>query len=281
MKSLALLRLTFRESLLKGTLLFYFAVGTAILLLFAIGIRAPADPNAGFRLFGLDIPDFAIGETVTPAVDFFLINVHNSASSAIMLFGVFATAGLIPSMLEKGTAELFLSKPLHRFQILLMRSVGAVAGIGANILWFSGGVWLIFGLKVGVWHWGYLGSAVAMTYAFLSFFSIVALLGVVTRSAGFTVMFAFAFTFFSSALENRGLFLDPLWESPFYRAVLDGMYYLTPQLSGMMSHAALLIGSIPTPRGPEQFSLEPFAFSFASSFLLYALSCWYFSRRDF
>jgi ABC-type transport system involved in multi-copper enzyme maturation permease subunit len=281
MRHLAMILLTIREAVLRGTLLFYFAVGNIIILFMAYALDvSPDDPSMITFLSNPLLPK-NIGNT--NPVDFVLIQLQRSSASSILLFGVFAVAGLIPSMLEKGTVELYLSKPLSRTALLLSRASGATAGVALNLIYFAIGIWLVFGIKLAIWHSGFLFSFLFVCIAFLFYFSIVTFVGIVTRSAGFSIMFAFLYTFFSSALESRTKILYQIWNNDIYHTTLDVLYYCTPQLSAMLENSSRIIGKMPFP--PDQlsqtFDILPFVYSLLSSAAIYALASFQFAKQDF
>jgi ABC-type transport system involved in multi-copper enzyme maturation permease subunit len=272
-------RFTVEEALRKGTLIFYFGVGTIILILFALGIgKMPGDSDM-ITLFGSplarkSVQDFNVAE-------FILVMLHRQSVSAIMLFGIFGIAGLIPAMLEKGTVDLFLSKPLTRAELIMSRALGAVSGIAINLIYFFAGIWLIFGLKIGVWHWGFLSSVIYVVFAFFCYYSVVAIVGLITRSAGFSIMLAFLFSIISWGLEVRERGLYHLWDNVVYHRFMDGLYYLTPQLNAMLENSSRIVGNSPFMPNQAEFTIIPFVYSFCSTCLLYLLSIWYFSRQDY
>ena len=279
MRFLGMFRFTIGEALRKGTLIFYFAVASSFLLFFALGIgHSPGDPDM-VTIFGSQF-----GRQSQPGmnvVDFLLIQLHSTSVFWILLFGIFGIAGLIPRMLEKGTIDLFLSKPLTRTELLMARALGAVSGIAVNLVYFFLGIWLIFGLKLGVWHWGFLTSVMYVVYAFVCFFSVVTIVGLITRSTGTSIMLAFAFSIISWGLELRENGLYRLWDNVFYHRLLDALYYLTPQLNAMLENSSRAIGKNPIVPYPAEFTLMPYLYSFFSTSLLYGLSVWYFSRQDY
>lgn len=272
-------RFTVGEALRKGTLLFYFGVATVILLVFGLGIGRHMDHAEVITFFGKPIAEAS--QLNFNVVEFLLIQLHSLASFWIILFGVFGIAGLIPEMLEKGTIDLFLSKPLSRAELLFARAFGGVAGMSINMIYFISGIWLIFGLKLGVWHWGFLSSLFYLTYAFVCLFSVVTITGLITRSGGFSIMMTFAFTIISWGLEVREKGLYVIWDNPVYHRFLDALYYLTPQFDAMLDNSTRVIGKHPFIPNPPEFTFIPFLFSFISSGLLYGLSLWYFSRQDY
>ncbi|MGH2568730.1 MAG: ABC transporter permease, partial [Bacteroidota bacterium] len=245
---------------------------------------SPDDP-ASIMFFGATMPGQALKET--GMADFLLLQLFNASSSAIMLLGLFGTVGLIPSLLEKGTVELFLSKPVSRTNLFLSRCAGAVSGIALNIIYFTLGIWLVFGLKVGVWHWGFLASSLLTTYIFTCFFALAAFFGVVGQSTGVAIILAFGFSMLASVLETRELLLYKIWDNLIYHRTLDTLYYIVPQLNAMSKSAATLIGKLPvsmTPRTfstPDSFSILPFIYSTISAAGMYFLAVLYFKSRDY
>ena len=279
MRFWGMFRFTVVEAMRRGTLVFYFVISNIVLLLLALGISHPMNEPDMITIFGNPLARLSqIGLNV---VEFLLIQLHSLSIFWIMIFGMFGVAGLIPSMLEKGTIDLFLSKPLARAELLMARALGAVSGIALNLIYFFLGVWLIFGLKVGVWHSGFLSSIIYVVYAFVCFFSVVTFVGLITKSAGFTIMLAFVFSIISWGLEVRENGLYKLWNNVVYHRLLDALYYLMPQLNAMLDNSTRIIGKLPyLPNAPD-FTFMPFVYSFFSTCLLYLLSIWYFSRQDY
>lgn len=285
MRAFWLAVLTLREAIMKGTLIFYFIVANLILLFFLLALGVSQEGGQmSLSFFGAQISPRGI-EGFNP-VEFILREFFRTATFWVLLFGVFATAGLIPSMLEKGTIELYLSKPISRASLLIARSTGACSGIIVNLLYFAAGIWLILGLKTGMWHHGFLLAAVLTAPLFFFYYSVVALTALVTRSAGFSIMFALLFHFFSGALAAREQVLYFWWDNPIFHRTLDVLFYATPQTSAMIDSAAEVIGpgffrATALASGPDGFDPLPFLFSFLSSSALYALTAYLFSRKDY
>ena len=279
MRFWGMFRFTVGEAIRKGTLLFYFGIATLILVVFAFGIGRQQEHLEMITLFGRPLmptvqPDFNV-------MDLLLVQLFSLARFWIILFGVFGVAGLIPDMLEKGTAELFLSKPLSRTELLFARSSGGVIGMSANMIYFILGIWCIFGVKLGVWHWGFFISMFYMVYVFACLFSFVALVGLITRSTGLTIMLTFAFTIISWGLELRESGLYVIWNNVIYHRFLDALYYILPQFDAMLDNTTRVIGKNPfIPNAPD-LTYIPFLFSFLSSALLYGLAAFYFEKKDY
>jgi len=279
MRFWGMFRFTIGETIRRGTLIFYFCVATCFIIFFSLAIgHSPDNPDI-ITIFGSEFSHES--QPGLNVVEFILIQLHSSSVFWIILFGIFGVAGLIPGMLEKGTIDLFLSKPLARAELLMARALGATAGIAVNLIYFFVGIWLIFGLKAGVWHWGFLSSVIYVVYAFACFFSIVAIAGLITRSAGFSILIAFSFALISWGLELREKLFYLLWDNPVYHRLLDAFYYLTPQLNAMLANSSRVIGKDPLTPYSAEFTFMPFIYSLFSASLLYGLSIWYFSRQDY
>ncbi len=278
MKMLALLRFTLYEAVRRGTLLFYFVVGVLIITAFSIWLgHDPASPSS-IMLFGKQIPTVVNGLS---SAQFILVMLFRQSTFWIIILGTLGVAGLMTSFLEKGVVELYLSKPLDRWQLFLGRAFGASAGVAANVLFCILGLWLVFGIKLGYWHTGFLTAGLLVSYAFICYYSIVAFVGVWTKNAIFSIIFGFFFSFTSIGLEGREKGLYHIWDNAIYHRALDALYYLTPQLDGMLSNAGLLVGKMPFSQEPASFSAAPFLYSLASGTLFYCLSIYFFSKQDY
>ena len=228
--TLAFALITTREALLKGTLLFYTFIATAIILIVAAGFKVSPEDTNTILFFGKPVTLGHKGQT-TIIINSILYFLHSGAQDSILLFSIFATAGLIPAFLEKGTVEIFLSKPISRFALFISRTIGANIGVAVNIIYFFIGIWLVIIWKFSIWNWGFLISALAVIIAFFCFFSLTALAGIITRSSGLAIMFSFIVLITSSPLENREKTLFLLWNNEIYHRILDTIYYILDRKS--------------------------------------------------
>jgi ABC-type transport system involved in multi-copper enzyme maturation permease subunit len=99
-----------------------------------------------------------------------------------ILLSVFATASLVPRMLEKGTIDLLLSKPVSRPVLFASRYLGALLVAAANLLYLVLGIGIILGLKTGFWNFGFLLSGLMMSIYFGCLLGFLTLTGVLMRS---------------------------------------------------------------------------------------------------
>jgi ABC-type transport system involved in multi-copper enzyme maturation permease subunit len=235
MKITTLILATFRELLSKATLYILLGISTLILLGTLASLSSgKTDEGVVLKVFGNPVSPPTQLEELAPLVNGIQAGLAKGLFAGIMLFGVFATAGIVPDSLEKGTVDLYLSKPLARWELLLGKYLGSVVVMLAVILYFIGGIWLGFGVKIGIWNWEFLLSAYTMTFMFGCIFSMALFLGVVFRNAAIPIIGCFIYLMFvDNLLANREQILYLLSENKIYRNILDGLYYVFPQIAGM------------------------------------------------
>ena len=231
MKFLALIQLTFRESFAKKTFMGFLGISTFIclLFLFALNLDIVNGAQSYISIFGQEADQL---------IDLERILLGLEGGVAVLLFtagiflSLFATSNMIPSLLRQGSIDLLISKPLSRTQILLGRYLGSVAIVAFNIFYLVIFSWLIISIKTTIWNWGFLlaGFAIVLTFAIL--FSLMTLMGIVTRSGPFSLMITYFVLFISPLLLQRDA-IYALLSSKIYGYILDGLYYFLPRTAEM------------------------------------------------
>ncbi len=95
-----------------------------------------------------------------------------------ILLALFATGGLVSSMMDRGQVDLLLSKPLSRSRILGGRLLGVGIVTATLTIYLMGMVWLVMALKTGIWNPRFL-LAIGVVFAmFAVLYSIVTLTSV-------------------------------------------------------------------------------------------------------
>ncbi len=275
-KILAVVDGTIRESMAKFTFLAFVLMSTLILMIitFAVNLDVVDGALATARLFGQDI--HLGGQSI--AVDQLVTGVQ--ATLAGLLFGVglflsiFATANLVPVMLEKGYVDLLLSKPLSRPALFLGRYLGALSVVGINLFYLVVGVWAVLGFKTGIWKPGVLkaGLIILLTYGVLLGFMM--MVGVLTRSSSITIMlsyFLFPVSLFLAFRSNLTVMLT----SKTLIYVLDGLYWILPKIS----EVATIMGLVAA--GKPAGTLAPLLTSALFGAGCLALGTLYFTRKDY
>src|SRR5258707_1132415 len=154
--TLALVRDTFREAFARKIFWGFFGCSTAVILffIFLMKIDVVEGALATISLFG--------NESRATDVTNLVRSVHGSLLAFLygvgLFFAVFASAGLIPTIFEPGRIELLLSKPVRRGHILLGRYLGTLLVVSFNLLYLVVSIWLILGIKTGIWTYQFLFS---------------------------------------------------------------------------------------------------------------------------
>ncbi len=267
---------TIRESMAKFTFLAFFLMSALTLLVvaFAVNLDVVDGALAAARLFGRDVQ--LAGTQIS--IDRLVTGIQ--AGLAGFLFGVglflsiFATANLVPVMLEKGYVDLLLSKPLSRPALFLGRYLGALSVVVLNLFFLVGGVWVLLGWKTGIWKPGLLlaGVIIVLTYAILLGFMM--LVGVLTRSSSITIMLSYVLFPLAGLLAVREN-ITVMLTSRVAIALIDGLYHLLPKITGL----ARIMGELAM--GKPVASYAPLASSLVFGGACLALAVFTFCRKDY
>lgn len=273
----------FREAAARWTLLAYFALSSLFILIFAAAVNLDVVNGAlaGVRLFGRPID--VGGESVS--IDKLVLGFEGGFSGFLYLVGtflaLFATAHLVPRLQEKGTIDLYLSRPVGRVALLLSRYAGGLLLAAANLVYLIGSMWLIIVWKTRVLHPRFLlaGAVILFTIAALMAFAF--LIGVVTSSTGVSLMTTYAIFFFSAILVTHDKISAAVSTETAAR-IVDGLYWILPKTAELgQSTVALVFGA----QAPERLANVNHLAVFGSTALFGAaslgLASWLFSRKDF
>jgi len=276
MKILVLVAATFRELIARATLIVLAGISTFVLVVVAFTVSAEQSAE-GVRLmlFGKEMAGLLPPERLFEIVSSVQASLARGLMLGVSILGVVATASAMPETMERGTVDLYLSKPIYRWELLLGRYLGAVGVILANVVYFLGVLLVIHGLKFGVWNWGLLVAIPLLTFIFAAVYALVLLLGVVSRSSAIAIIGTILFVLFvQPLLTAREATLYRLSESSVYRGIVDGIYYLFPQLNEMeMQVAGLITGGA--------FVWTSILTSAGSALVLGAAAAEILRRRDF
>ncbi len=276
MKLKALILNTFRELIAKVTLLVIAAFSTGILVFMAVALSVKQDSLGTIvTLLGNELGPPLSPESLIEFVKMMQWGFANGLYSGIVLFGVFATAGILPDLLEKGAVDLYLSKPLSRWELISGKYIGAITVMFANVLYFIGALWIVIGLKVGVWNANFLLSIFSLTFTFACLYTIVTFFGVITRSTAISIIGAFAYLFIiSPLLFNREQTLFLFLKDDISRKIVDTLYNILPQISALQEDlkTQIIDGS---------FTWKPFIQSAVSSAIIFLGASEILKRKDF
>ncbi len=129
-----------------------------------------------FTLAGKVRPDFL----ASVATEWIMDNVLGFIAIVLALI---ATAGFMPSLMERGVIEVVLSKPLPRWKVFLGKYLGSLVFFGVHAVIFVVLTFFVVGLRWGAWVPGYL-LGIPLTVLLFSFlYCVSALVAVMTRSS--------------------------------------------------------------------------------------------------
>jgi len=226
--TLALIRDTFREAFARKIFWGLFGLSTVMILffLFLLKIDIVEGATATVSLFG------ASSNRVTE-LDRLVRNVYGAIAAFLYTFGmflaVFASSGLIPSVLEPGRIEVLVSKPISRTHILLGRYAGNVLVVLCNIVYLVLGVWTILGAKTGIWSPAFLIAILTTSFIFAILLSVVVFVGVLFESAALATMITVALMLMSPILAQTSVMMR-LLSSEWSRDLWRALYYSFPKV---------------------------------------------------
>lgn len=273
MKFLSIIQLTFRESLAKKTFMAFFGISTLICLLFifALNLDIVDGVQSSISVFGHDVQG-------TIDIRNIIITIQGAVAALLFTGGIFmslfATSSLIPTLLQPGFIDLFISKPVSRLEILSGRFIGATAIVFFNIFYliiFSG---LILFLKTGVWNWSYLLAGVIIVLTFMIMYTLMILFSIFTKSSAFSLMLTYFIIFLSPLLIPRDQ-IYALLSSKFYAYILDGLYYFLPKTTEIGNITRLIVGGLPVN------SWMPLWSSLLFALFIFSLSAFIFQRKNY
>src|SRR5262244_3145315 len=138
---------TFQESFRNKMFLFFFIMSSLVVATIGLALNMDAVNGVmtGVTFFGseLRVPAF----TVTQWVE----SLQAGLAMLIGTFGLFmalmATSTLFPTLLQKGSVDLLLCRPIPRWRIITSRFLGGVSIMAFNAVFLFVGVWAVLGLK--------------------------------------------------------------------------------------------------------------------------------------
>ncbi|MBI3278318.1 MAG: ABC transporter permease subunit [Acidobacteria bacterium] len=269
----ALITDTFREAFARKIFWGLFGLSTLMILffLFIMKIDVVEGAVATVTLFGKSAQR---GTDINRLVAQTFAAISSFLYTFGMALAVFASAGLVPSVLEPGRIELLLSKPVSRPHILLGRYAGNVLVVGLNITYLIVGIWLILGAKTGIWHGRFLAAILTTTAIFAVLLAVVVLIGVIWESAALATMVTVALMIVSPILAQKTT-AERLLSSETAREIWRVLYYTLPKVFDL----GAITRQIALDRPVE--SWMPLWSSALFGAVVLAIGMWIFMKRDF
>jgi ABC-2 type transport system permease protein len=273
----------FREAAARWVLIAYFALSSLFIVIFALGVNLDVVNGAlaGARLFGQSVD--VGGRSIE--IDKLVLGFESGFSAFLYLVGtflaLFATAHLVPRLQEKGTIDLYLSRPVGRVPLLLSRYAGGLLLAAANLLYLIGAMWLIVVWKTHVFHPRFLLSGLVILFAVATLLAFAFLIGVVTSSTGVSLMATYAVFFLSAILVARDRIAAAV-STEAAANVIKGLYWILPKTAEIgQATVALVAGREAPARIADVHYLAVYGSTALFGAAALTLSAWIFSRKDF
>jgi ABC-type transport system involved in multi-copper enzyme maturation permease subunit len=131
-------------------------------------------------------------------------------AAVALLLSAIITAFFIPNMLRKGTVDMLIVKPIHRSTLLVYKYIGGLAFIFLNTSFVVLGIWVVIGLRTGIWGPGFLLSIFIITFQFALYYAVSTLFGVLTRSPIVSILATVAAWFLIALVAGYGYYFIDL-----------------------------------------------------------------------
>ncbi len=262
---------TIREAMARKVFLFFALISAVILIIMAF-------------IFGLtDKASFTVNMTgggnmpFNNPITMIEMMIVSPLSSLCLLLAIFASASFVPVMLEKGNIDLLLSKPVSRNQLLWGKYFGGILVVFLNITFMVVGVWLIISLKFSSWDFYFLSIILVITFTFAVLYSIIVLLGVLTKGSTLGMMIAYLIFLILSPvlLIGKDKVVDFI-QNKFFKSLIIGAYYVIPKTSELMGK---IMSSLASGKSIEDY--QPILTSFAFLILTMGITISIFRKKDF
>jgi ABC-2 type transport system permease protein len=273
-----------REAAARWTLVSYFLLSTIFIIIFAFAVNLDIVQGtlAGAKLFGKEVQMH--GEAA-PSIDKLVLGFESGFSGFLYFLctflAIFATAHLVPRMQEKGTIDLYLSRPVARVKLLLSRYLAGLLLAAANIFYLIVAMWLIVMWKTHVVHARFLIAGVIILFVVATLLAFAFLVGVVTSSTAVSIMTSYAIFFFGFMLAGHDKFaavVSKEWQA----AVIQSLYWVVPKSAELFGAVVAFVSGNALPR-ELNLALTPAPFVTTAAFLVacLTLASWLFQRKEF
>jgi hypothetical protein len=213
-----------------------------------------------------------------------------------MLVATIVTAFFIPSMLRKGTIDMLVSKPIHRATLLVYKFLGGLTFMFVITVVVVVGVWIVLGLRSGLWAPGFLLSIFILTFQFSIFYAVSTLFGVLTRSPIVSILAACLTWAVLWGVGTGHILLDATREfklAPDWLYVTaDTAHFVLPRYKDLDAlNSQLIARDLLGPESLQRKAMDKFyaSITWASSLgftvgfiaICLGLACWRFSTKDY
>lgn len=264
----------------------------------AIKTDYPFELNGAARmriLYGaIDVPlmHASVAETI---VRMQLLLANTIAGFIGVLVAIMVCSGFVPSMLQKGTLDLALARPIGRVRLLLYKYLGGLWFVFILSTCLISGCWLVMTLRTGYANPWFLATILTITASFAVIYTVSVLAGVITRSSTVAALCAIFVWGTSSTLiairDGMKLLYFGQMAPEWLRTTLDILYDLAPKTSDLNTLNTYFLSRSHLSQAAYQRAFAQrmphvdWAWSLGTTavfgMVMLALAGWYFRRRDY
>ncbi|HVN47744.1 MAG TPA: hypothetical protein VMU30_02865 [Bacteroidota bacterium] len=209
---------------------------TCLLVFVLVGVTKSTTQLETINFFGYKFPTISIG--TLKSVEVLLLMIFHQSKLWILFIGLIGVSGFIGSNLQSPQIEMLLVCPVPRWKLILSQYVASVFMFSLCVVYLCGSIWLMIGVKVGVWHMGFLVGSVFLCFAYSFCLPFFIWLIVWSKKPWFALLIFYAYCYISSGLEFRSEVFYSLWNNQLYHCLIDLLYFGLPQLDGMLADAS-------------------------------------------
>jgi ABC-2 type transport system permease protein len=272
-----------REAAARWTLIAYFFLSTIFIIIFASAINLDIVDGAlaGAKLFGKEVDMSNDSISIEKLVLGFETGFSVFLYFLCTFLAIFATAHLVPRMQEKGTIDLYLSRPVSRVKLLMSRYIAGLILAGSNVLYLMGSIWLIVIWKTGVVNFRFMlgGLIIFMVIAVLLAFAF--LIGVITSSTAVSIMTTYGLFFFGlmlAAHDKIAAAVSKEWQAN----TIETLYWIFPKTAELGQAVVAFVGGSELPEQVlKVLTPAPFLTTAAFGVGSLILASYLFTRKEF
>jgi len=270
-----------REAAARWTLVAYFFLSTIFILIFASAINLDIVDGAlaGAKLFGKSVE-----VSGTMSIEKLVMGFESGFSGILYVLctflAIFATAHLVPRMQEKGTIDLYLSRPVSRMKLILSRYVAGLILAGSNVLYLIGSIWLIVAWKTHVFHPRFFlaGGVILFLIAVLLAFAF--MIGVITSSTAVSIMATYGVFFFGLMLAGHAR-IEAALSKEWQAAAIRTLYWIMPKTAELATSVVAYVGGPQLQNEILKVTAAPFWSTAIFGLVCLTLASWMFQRKEF
>ena len=270
-----------REAAARWTLVAYFFLSTIFILIFASAINLDVVNGAlaGAKLFGKQVE-----VSGSMSIEKLVMGFESGFSGVLYVLctflAIFATAHLVPRMQEKGTIDLYLSRPVSRMKLILSRYLAGLILAGSNVLYLIGSIWMIVAWKTHVFHPRFFLAGAIILFLIATLLAFAFLIGVVTSSTAVSIMATYGVFFFGVMLAGHAR-IEAALSKEWQAMGIKILYWIMPKTAEL---ATAVVGFVAGPQVNNEMlkvTAAPFVSTAIFGFVCLVLASWLFQRKEF